>query len=531
MQVMLTGHAGLLVSSGDTTVLCDPWFNPAYFASWFPFPDNAGIDPAVISDPTYLYISHLHRDHFDAEFLARHVSKDTVVLLPEFPLDEMRRALSDIGFRHFVQTTDGEPVDLEGIRVAICTATSPADGPLGDSTIAIDDGEISLLNQNDCRPPDIDLLGALGPYDLHLLQYSGAIWYPMTYRLSAAEAAHLGRQKRANQMSRALRYVTEVGARHVVPFAGPPAFLDDDLFGLNDFDGDDANIFVDQPQFMAYLAERGVHNTVLMIPGSVATLGAAPPGAAHLIVSHPLGEPQIDAMFADKKAYLEAYQERRRPQFEAVMDACPSDGPDICRALASWIEPLLAGADRVCEHLGGPIVLDLGATSVVIDPATREVRPWQGEAWEHRFVIEERLVRSLIERHVEDWVNELFLSCRFEAERTGGYNGTVFSLFKCLSPERMAYLEASLAPEHRAATRRLTEADKAAEGERWRCGEYLVQRRCPHLGGDLARFGEASGGVLTCTLHGWRFDLATGRCLTADRFRLQTEPAEPAEPA
>ena len=33
--------------------------------------------------------------------------------------------------------------------------------------------------------------------------------------------------------------------------------------------------------------------------------------------------------------------------------------------------------------------------------------------------------------------------------------------------------------------------------------------------GDLAAFGEIDGGELVCTLHGWRFDLETGRCLTA----------------
>ena len=42
-----------------------------------------------------------------------------------------------------------------------------------------------------------------------------------------------------------------------------------------------------------------------------------------------------------------------------------------------------------------------------------------------------------------------------------------------------------------------------------------MQRRCPHRNADLAVFGEIDDGELTCTLHGWRFDLETGRCLTA----------------
>jgi len=510
------------VESGGVSVLCDPWFSPAYFASWFPFPDNAFLDPEAIGHPTYLYVSHLHKDHFDPEYLARHVDKNTTVLLPEFPLDELRREFEALGFTRFVQTTDGAPVDLDGIRVAICTATTPADGPLGDSTIAIDDGAVRILNQNDCRPPDIDLLKALGPYDLQLLQYSGAIWYPMTYRLDPETADRLGRQKRANQLARATRYITEIGAAHVIPCAGPPAFLDDDLFDLNDFDDDPANIFVDQPAFLRYLAERDVHTAVLMVTGSRATLGPA----GHFEIEHPGGDAHPDRIFSDKKAYLRAFQERRRPQFEVVhhlVAGSSADDHDLVESLAEWIEPLLAGADRVCEHLGGSIVIDLGSFGVVIDPATRQVREWKGEEWEHLFAVAPGLIRWLVERRTVDWVNELFLSCRFEAERTGGYNGTVFSFFKCLSPERMAYLEASLSTTRRAATRRLTDADKASPGETWRCGDYLVERRCPHLGGDLSRFGEVDGGVLTCTLHGWRFELATGRCLTAERAGLGTE--------
>jgi len=524
VRVTLTGHAGLFVEAGDTTVLCDPWFNPAYFGSWFPFPDNspdaAGLDPERIGSPTYLYVSHLHKDHFDPAWLAEHVDKRTTVLLPEFPFDELRDELEAIGFRRFVATTAGQRVVLDGVAVTIWTETTPSDGPLGDSALAIDDGTVRLLNQNDCRLTDMDPVVAAGPYDLHLLQFSGAIWYPMVYRLPPAEMDSVGAEKRANQMRRALRYVETVGAPHVVPFAGPAAFLDDALFGLNDLHDDPTNIFVDQPAFLRYLAEHGVGTGELMVAGSTADLA---PGRFE--VTHPAGEGHPDAIWADKEGYLRRYQARRRPQFEAALAACPTDGPDLVEALAAWWEPLLEGADRVCRELGEPVVLDMGEESVVIDPVARQVRRWKGESWGHLFALDPSLVRSLVARHVEDWVNELFLSCRFEAERVGPYNGTVFHFFKCLSPERMAYLEASLRPRPRVARGRLTDDEKAAEGETCVIGNYRVQRRCPHLGGDLARFGEADGRVLTCTLHGWRFDMESGRCLTADRYHLDSQPA------
>jgi UDP-MurNAc hydroxylase len=61
-------------------------------------------------------------------------------------------------------------------------------------------------------------------------------------------------------------------------------------------------------------------------------------------------------------------------------------------------------------------------------------------------------------------------------------------------------------------------------------GDFLVQRRCPHRNADLAAFGEIDGEELVCTLHGWRFDVATGRCLTAADQPIRIRPFDPAAP-
>ncbi len=44
---------------------------------------------------------------------------------------------------------------------------------------------------------------------------------------------------------------------YVVPSAGPPAFLDQDLFGLNMIDGDELSIFPDQTEFLHRLTTSG----------------------------------------------------------------------------------------------------------------------------------------------------------------------------------------------------------------------------------------------------------------------------------
>ena len=528
MRILITGHAGLFVEANGRTLLCDPWFNAAYFGSWFPFPDNAGLDLGRISSPDYLYVSHLHKDHFDARFLAEHVDKSTTVLLPDFPLDGLRGALEGLGFSKFVETHSGRRTELDGLRVAIVTTTSVADGPIGDSAIVVEDGTTRILNQNDCHPRDLSALRALGPYDVHFLQYSGAIWYPMVYRWDAAAKDAVSREKRVRQGQRAMQYVRELGAAHVVPFAGPPAFLDDALFDLNDLDDDPANIFQDQPSFLRTLEENGIDRGHLAVAGSEIELS---PGRFE--VSHRLVGTDVGSIYRDKKDYLRRYQARRRREIEAAVPPpppAPTDPDVLVDRMAEWIEPLLAQAPSVRLALGGTIVLDVGRFGVAIDPGVepgadrsapqvRRAKPGEAEEAGHAFFFDEALLRSLVDRQVEDWVNELFLSCRFEATRRGEYNETVFSFFKCLSPRRMAYLEASLA----LAARR-HENGEAAIGELWRAGDYLVQRQCPHLGADLLRFGHVEDGVLTCALHGNRYDLATGRCLTAEGFDLFTVP-------
>jgi nitrite reductase/ring-hydroxylating ferredoxin subunit len=54
--------------------------------------------------------------------------------------------------------------------------------------------------------------------------------------------------------------------------------------------------------------------------------------------------------------------------------------------------------------------------------------------------------------------------------------------------------------------------------------EYVCQRFCPHRGRDL-EYAIIERGVLTCTAHGWRFDLRKGgRCLWGgDQPLLVTE--------
>ncbi|WP_280462071.1 MBL fold metallo-hydrolase, partial [Nocardia carnea] len=106
MQITSVGHAGFHIRTAAGTILCDPWVNPAYFGSWFPFPDNTQLDWEELGNCDFLYVSHLHRDHFDAAHLLEYVNKDATVLLPDYPVPDLRRELEKLGFHKFFETED-----------------------------------------------------------------------------------------------------------------------------------------------------------------------------------------------------------------------------------------------------------------------------------------------------------------------------------------------------------------------------------------------------------------------------------------
>jgi UDP-MurNAc hydroxylase len=306
------------------------------------------------------------------------------------------------------------------------------------------------------------------------------------------------------QQARAKRYIELLAPRFVVPSAGPPCFLDDDLFEQNDVADDPSNIFPDQTVFLRYLAQEGVTGGRLMLPGSVATIG---PGSFD--VEHPV-EPST--IFADKRAYLEAYRDRMRPVIGAERATWSGPRVDLLSAIREWFEPLMAQADLIAAGIGASVLLDLGDERIILDFVARQVRAaTAGDEPRYVFVLARGLVETLVRDHVEDWVNSLFLSMRFRARRRGAYNDYVYTFFKCLSTERIQYAEGFY-------------AERGPSEGTWEAEGYRIQRRCAHMKADLTRFASIEGGVLTCQLHGWRWELASGRCLTSEGYPLYAVP-------
>src|SRR5690606_1935122 len=156
-------------------------------------------------------------------------------------------------------------------------------------------------------------------------------------------------------------------ASWVFPIAGPPCFLDDELWQFNDIFVDEGNIFPDQSVFLREYRAIGRDNGIVLLPGSVATLTAD-----DCTVTHPV--PDLDEFFANKEQYLREYRERKRSVIDAAKASWAHPEIDVLAELKRRVEPLLEESIYLAKGVGGPVRLDLLAddsgtvvSSIVID--------------------------------------------------------------------------------------------------------------------------------------------------------------------
>jgi UDP-MurNAc hydroxylase len=228
--------------------------------------------------------------------------------------------------------------------------------------------------------------------------------------------------------------------------------------------------------------------------------------AGKVTVTQPVGEAGVEAIFNNKEQYLRTYQRDWTPWLDDLKASWKREPTNLVGTLQLWWKPLLDMAPALRQGIGAGCLLNAGDEGIFIDFARAKIEPYTDQDYAFRFDIDRDLVEHVVAERAVDWSNSLFLSCRFTAWRKGEYNEYLYNFFKSLSVERMTRTETEakeklLGPNH-------AEADIEI-------GDYVVQRRCPHRNADLSVFGEIDGNNLVCTLHGWRFDVNTGECLTA----------------
>jgi len=517
MKITGLGHAGMFIETAGGSILCDPVIGPSFFGSWFPFPDNRGLDWERFGAADFLYISHRHRDHFDPALLRRYVSTDIRVLLPDYPTDDLETDLRSLGYDNIVYTQAGVPLTFGDMTLMVTPLRAPSDGPIGDSSLSVDDGTASILNQNDSHPLDLDKLLSFSKPDAYFTQVSGAIWWPMVYDLPQDAKQNFARLKRDAQNKRAMYYIDKVDAPHVFPMAGPPMFLREELFRYNGLGEQNDSIFTDQREFLEHMAiERPEQNGYLFVPGTEVEVLHG-----DLRVSQTLfTDEEIARIFGDKWAYLaeQAHSRQDEIRAEEASRAAVMPPEQMLAEIKEWWEPLLRRARTIRNGVGGNVRFRIGDLDMVVDFPKAKVRHYAGEECVYWYTIPADLVSTNIRDREIDWSNSIFLSMQFEVGRSGKFNEFLTTFLKCLSRDRIEYVENWY-------------AEQSDQTEDARLDEWVVQRRCPHLRADLTKTGKIEDGVLTCSLHDWKWDLASGRCLTTQGHPIRARAVADADRA
>ena len=352
MRATSLGHAGILIESEHGSILCDPWFVPAFFGSWFPFPRNDQLHDdllARIERADYLYVSHLHGDHWDEPWLREHLPRDIGVLLPGYPTRELDRKMR--GPRVHQPDPHHRRGGARPRRPHAWPSTSrrasptvrAATRPSSSATATCASSTRTTAARPTSRP-----CAATVPSTSTGCSTAGRSGTRWCTSCPPGELQPLVRAKIDSQLARAMRYVESVGARAVVPSAGPPCFLDPELFHLNVIDGDEPSIFCDQRTFLDRLARSG-HHGILAVPGTA--IEVAP---VDIAVRHPFAQADVDAIFTDKGAYLRRYQTDWSPWLAGIKASWPHDtDTDLARHAAGVVGAAAGdGPDRAWRHRG-----------------------------------------------------------------------------------------------------------------------------------------------------------------------------------
>jgi hypothetical protein len=496
------GHAGLDIRLGSARVICNPWLSTrgAYLGGWHQFPGNDHLAAQELHDAPTIFLSSPRPDHFDVETL-RGFPKTPRVILPKLPSPALAEQVRALGFSDVVELSDGEAVDLgDGARLSLIA--SPVKHLQGTTLVVERAGEV-VVAQNDCLLDEaaLERIAALKPA-LHFLQFSGASYSPAVYDLPPDRMKEEVAREVAAISGRLFEAATRAGARHVVAFGGP-CFADESGFELA-FGG---SLLFDAHELLARAGREAPllrERLRFLYPGGVAA--AADGGDWSFATRRP---------YDDARGYLESYRRARAPLRAAQLtelraQAAPVDGKDFRSYLRDFFqfEDMTAELKMIVQfHLtDGP--------SVWIDFRNKP----------YRYLAECAEPAAYVLTVESAWVSLVLQGKLTWHELLMGRQMTIARDPERAAPKLMQHLDYRHDEALFDLVRLIDPALITVQDEKM---EYVCQRFCPHRGRDL-EYAIVERGVLTCTAHGWRFDLRKGgRCLWGGERPLLVKETRP----
>lgn len=243
INVRFMYSACVVTETPNISILHDPWFTDGiYDGTWFQFPK---IDDPVqkIGDVDLVFVSHIHPDHYDPEFLRayfKEFGEKEIIIAERFPNFLQTKMTAD----GFSPTVLSDTLTFGSTEVTV-VPVKPQERSEIDSALVLKfhdslGREHCLVNLNDVIV-DVDFRDQIkamtGSIDLLLLGYTGAGPYPQTYfDIDDPTLAARAEAKKAEFFDRYVETVGDLKAARNLPFAGQ-YLLGGSLVPLNPYRG------------------------------------------------------------------------------------------------------------------------------------------------------------------------------------------------------------------------------------------------------------------------------------------------------
>jgi UDP-MurNAc hydroxylase len=497
----------------------DPWFSQdgAFDAAWFQYPSNrhmVGFVNARLADASkrrYLYVSHEHADHFDVGFLQSLPDRNYTVIAPHFRRAGFAEQLERLGFAEVRSLSHRARVPLENGFLQLYLDDSELNR---DSALLVSLHGKTFFNMNDCKLFDRldEVRDDAGSIDAFACQFSGANWHPLCYSYDPQRYAAIAKRKVFAKFESVARAIEKLEPKMYLPSAGPPCFLDPELYRLN---FEDPTPFPSSEKVAWYLSRRlrRVATEVALVgPGGTIEMGDAPRVS------------QVGSIVdeASRARTLSEYAAEHRDAFSRDSVSPEEAAGVLVRLRDTFAEKL--GCVSIADQVDVPLYFRLREHSewaVRVDfpnhTATVVREESQGNFYE--LTAPSWQVGRVLDGYLT-W-EEFSLTFRVSIRRNPDVYQPIVHAFLLMDAEdltRWCEMVQAIANDR--------ERISVRSGEH----EYSVLRYCPHQGGDLSE-GWIEGGCIVCPRHHWRFDLARGGACTTnaasiDAVMIETPPAE-----
>ena len=215
------------ISSCDVSVLCDPWFTDGiYDGSWFK-EINISDPVSRIGDVDYIFISHIHPDHYDPIFLSSYMDTygQKKILIASRQYNYLKNKLLADGFSPIV-VNSSSPFSILSSKIHILPIKPECQSSI-DSILVVEYSDPlrwhTVVNTIVALYEDIDIAAlkmiCTSP-DILLCGYTGAGPYPQTYFDVLDDSLLVAAHEKKKLFQRYFSLTKSVQASVNIPFAG-----------------------------------------------------------------------------------------------------------------------------------------------------------------------------------------------------------------------------------------------------------------------------------------------------------------------